>query len=175
MSPGESVLRDGDTILREQDMEMTDIERARTVSRERLSGSWDPLGELESLMQRLGQRRWAWPSLWDGFDGVDFTPAADLVETDTAWTVDVEVPGVPKKDIEVESHGRTIVISGERKEKERAGVLRQRRRVCGTFRYEVTLPGGFDAEAIEAALDEGVLTVTVPKEAEEQPHKVKVK
>lgn len=153
---------------------MTDIEKARPSAPERPGAAWDPFGELESLMQRMGPRRWEWPNLWDGFDGVDFTPAADLEETDTAWTVEIEVPGVKKKDIEVESRGHTIVIAGERKERERTGVLRQRRRVCGRFRYEVTLPGGFDADAIDATLDNGVLTVTVPKEPVELPHKVKV-
>ena len=73
---------------------MTDIETTRPSAPEHASAAWDPLGELESLIQRLGQRRWPLPSLWDGFDGVDFTPAADLEETDTAWTVEVELPGV---------------------------------------------------------------------------------
>lgn len=66
------------------------------------------------------------------------------------------------------------MIAGERKEMERTGVLRQRRRISGKFRYEVPLPGAFDADAIDATLDNGVLTVTVAKEAKEQPHKVKV-
>lgn len=122
----------------------------------------------------FGQRGRPWLSLWKGFDGTDFTPLADIEESDTAWTVEVELPGVKKKDITMESRGRTIVVSGERTEKEREGVLRQGDRVSGRFRYGVTLPGGFDAEAIEARLDDGELLVTVPKMPQEQPHKMKI-
>jgi HSP20 family protein len=141
------------------------------------STGWDPFAELEAWARRLGQRPLAtrWPSLLSAFDGVDFTPLADVEETDAAWTVEVELSGVKKKDIDVEVHGRTIVISGERKEKERKGIVRQRRRVTGTFRYEVTLGGDFDAEGVTANLDNGELIVTVPKAAQDQPRKITIK
>jgi len=65
-----------------------------------------------------------WPYLLSAFDGIDFTPLADVEESDTAWTIEVELPGVDTKGVEVETHGRTVVICGERKEKERT-VARQ--------------------------------------------------
>ncbi len=135
---------------------------------------WDPIGELERWARRLGQRPMPWPNLLPAFEGIDFTPLADIEETDTGWTIEVELPGVKKKDIDVEARGRTIVISGERKEKEREGVLRQRRRVSGSFRYEVTVGGDIDAEAVSATLADGELTVEVPKAVHDQAHKVKV-
>ena len=56
----------------------------------------------------------AWPyKLLSGFDGVDFTPLADVVEDDDAWRVEVELPGIKKGDIEVDAKGRTLVITGE--------------------------------------------------------------
>ncbi|MDH4366121.1 MAG: Hsp20/alpha crystallin family protein [Acidimicrobiia bacterium] len=137
--------------------------------------AWDPLAELESWARRFGFRPSSrWPHLLSAFDGVDFTPLADIEETDKAWTIEVELPGVDKKDVEVETHGRTVVIRGERKEKERTGVLRQRRRVTGSFRYEVTLGGDLDAEAITANLADGELVITVPKAEADQPRKIKV-
>ncbi len=156
---------------------MTDVEvkEATPPAPTTSSPGWDPFAELEAWSRRLGQ--WPmmrWPSLMSAFDGVDFTPLADIEEIDTGWTIEVELPGVKKKNIEVETHGRTIVISGERKQKERTGVLRQRRRVTGTFRYEVTLSGDFDADAITANLADGELTITVPKAEEDQPHKIKI-
>jgi len=154
---------------------MTDIETARPNGSEQTMAPWNPLADLETWMHRLGPRRFGFPNFLGGFDGVDFTPLADLEETDKAWTVEVELPGVKKKDVSVESHGRTIVIAGERKERERKGVIRQRNRVTGTFRYEVSLPGAFDPDGIKAALADGELTVTVPKLVEEQPHKIPIK
>ncbi len=141
-----------------------------------VSTSWDPYAEIEAWARRLGLRPTMelWPNLMSAFDGVDFTPLADIEETDTGWTIEVELPGIKKKDIEVETQGRTIVIHGERKEKEREGVLRQRRRVTGSFRYEVTLGSEFDANAITADLNDGELTVTVPKAVHAQPHKIKI-
>lgn len=136
--------------------------------------SWDPFGELENLFSRLAPRRFGWPALWNEIDGIDFTPAADIEETDNDWRIEIELPGVKKDDIEVEAHGRTIVISGERKDKERSGVMRQRRRVTGTFRYEVTLPGEFDVDAIVASLDDGELSVSIPKAEAEQTRKVAI-
>ena len=115
-----------------------------------------------------------WPNLMSAFDGVDFTPVADVEESDTDWTVEVELPGVKKKDIEVETRGRTVAISGRRKDKKRDGVLRHRRRVTGSFRYEVALPGDFDSGAITAGLSDGELTITIPKAKTEQTHKIVV-
>jgi len=138
------------------------------------SPSWDPFAELEAWARRFGHRPPRWPALLSGFEGVDFTPLADIEESDDAWMIEVELPGVKKKDIEVETRGRTVVITGERKEKERKGVLRQRRRVTGSFRYEVTVGGEFDPEAISARLADGELTITIPKAEQDQPRKIKI-
>ena len=48
------------------------------------------------------------------------------------------------------------------------------RRVTGSFRYEVTLPGEFDIDAITADLTDGVLMITLPKAEHEAPKKVKI-
>ncbi len=58
-----------------------------------------------------------------------------------------------------------LPTEGERKERERVGILRKRTRTVGSFRYEVVLP---------ADLDEGVLTVRVPKAARERPRRITV-
>jgi HSP20 family protein len=67
------------------------------------------------------------------------------------------------------------VISGEIKDRERTGILRHRTRRIGEFEYRVTVPTEIDPDQIEASLDDGVLTVTVPKPERVQPRKVEVK
>ncbi len=153
---------------------MTDIEQVQEQQPRLDPRIRNPFTEMEAWTNRIGTQPTLFRPEWPMIDGVDFTPIADIEETDTAWTVEVELPGVKKKDLTVETHGRTVVITGERKEKEREGVLRQRRRAMGSFRYEVTLPRDIDVDGIDASLDHGELVVTIPKQSHQQPRKVKI-
>ena len=87
----------------------------------------------------------------------------------------MELAGVKGDDIELEVAGRRLSVSGERKERERVGILRHQTRTVGRFHYEVVLPGEVDDEGIEASLDDGVLTVRVPKAEAERPKRITVK
>lgn len=98
----------------------------------------------------------------DGSDGA-WLPAADVSETDAAYVVEIELPGVRREDIDVELDGNELVVTGEVKERKREGLLRRRTRRIGNFEYRVTLPGDFRADNVEASLAHGVLTVQVPK------------
>ena len=73
-----------------------------------------------------------------------FTPLADIEETEDVYVLEAELAGVKKRDIDVSVSGRRAAITGERKEKERVGVLRRRTRSVGRFRLEVMLPGDID-------------------------------
>lgn len=137
---------------------------------------WDPLAELGRLNQQLAGYLDSWrslPGLFGGGDG--FTPLADVEETDDAYVVEVELPGAKREDVDVELAGRRLVVSGERKERERVGILRRRTRTVGRFRYEVVLPGEVDEAGVEASLGEGVLTVRVPKAAGARPRRIEVR
>ena len=130
----------------------------------------DPLAELDRLSQQLsGVLGMELPSLTEGF-----TPMADIEESDDAYTLELELPGVKKDDISVEVSGRRLVVSGERKERERVGILRRRTRSVGRFHYEVSLPSALDEDGIDASLSDGVLTLRVPKAASERPRRIKV-
>ncbi len=134
--------------------------------------SWDPFAELNRLNDQLRRYLEHWnelPSLAGGF-----TPLADVEETDEAYVVEVELPGVKRDDVSVEVVGRRVTVSGERKERERVGILRRRTRTVGQFHYEVVLPGDVDDEGVSASMDEGVLTVRVPKPASEKPRRIPI-
>lgn len=134
------------------------------ATKERSIERFDPFADLDRLRERLGEwaANWRTAPWMEPFDG-GFVPPADVEEDDDAWTIEVELPGVKKQDIDIEIVGRRLQISGERKEKERTGILRQKTRVTGSFRYEITLPSDVDADAVEASLDDGELTVRLPK------------
>ncbi len=131
--------------------------------------AWDPFGELDALAERVN-------SLWTrGFGDVDgWSPLADVEESDDAYSVEIDLPGVRDEDIAVELDGGVLTVSGEVKEKERTGILRRRTRRVGRFRYTVTLPGEVDGEDVSARLHEGVLTVRVPKSGKAQRRRIPI-
>lgn len=135
---------------------------------------WDPLGELERLNRQLAGYLESWRSLPDLLDGA-FTPLADVEETDDAYTVEIELPGIKPDDVDLEIAGRRVTVHGERKEKERVGILRKRERTVGRFHYEVTLPGDIEEDGVEAHLDEGVLTVRLPKPESARPRRIEIR
>lgn len=111
--------------------------------------------------------------LWDpgvtGFASL----AVDVSETDKAYTIGAELPGVQDKDIEVSVDEGMLVIKGhkerEREEKEKDHYLSERS--YGSFQRMFSLPRDCDGAKIEARFHNGVLTVTVPKVA--RSHDVK--
>jgi len=140
------------------------------LTRSRDLGGWDPFRELDELADRVN-------SLWEsGFGGrlERWAPLADVEEHEDAYTVEIELPGVRRNDVDIQLLDRTLTVSGEVKEKERTGVLHRRTRRVGRFHYAVTLPGEVDADGVEASLREGVLTVRVPKSAEAKPRRIAI-
>ncbi|WP_329454587.1 Hsp20/alpha crystallin family protein [Streptomyces sp. NBC_01497] len=105
---------------------------------------------------------------------VAWTPLADVRESDDAFHVEIELPGVKSKDVDVEANGQELVVTGEVKEKQREGVLRRSTRRTGSFEYRLRLPGEIDAERIKGQLSDGVLTITVPKAEIAKPRHVEI-
>lgn len=133
----------------------------------------DPFSELERLHEQLSQYLHLRQPLTGLLSDV-FTPAADIEETDDAYVVDIELPGVKRDDLDIEVSGRRVSVRGERKEKERVGILRRRERTVGRFAYEVTLPGDVAEDGIEAHLTEGVLNIRLPKAAHDLPRRIAI-
>jgi HSP20 family protein len=125
---------------------------------------WDPASDLQSLSTLMSRFLEGFGDAPPVLDGV-FIPAADIEETDDAFIVEVELPGISKRDVDVALSGRRLTISGERKEKDRTGVLRRRVRNMGSFRYEVVLPTDVNEDSVDARLYDGVLIVRVAKRA----------
>ena len=88
--------------------------------------------------------------------------------------VDVEVPGIQRGEIDVEISGRRLTVRGERKDKQRTGILRRRERVVGTFACDVTLPGEIVEDDVTAELTDGVLNIRLPKHPNERPRHIPI-
>lgn len=131
---------------------------------------WDPFRELAELHERLD--RLVEPG---GAAAPTWAPPVDITETDDAWVIEAELPGVDRKDINIELRDNELSISGEIKERKREGILRRKTRRVGEFDLRVTLPGHVDAEDVQAEMQDGVLTVRVPKPDTARPHRIEVK
>jgi HSP20 family protein len=132
-------------------------------------GAMEQFNDLSHQLSRWFDEQW--PEM--GISEV-FTPVADVEETDDAYLVDIELPGVKKDNIDVEVAEQRVVVSGERQEKERVGLLRRRTRSWGRFLYEINLPDPIDEEHVEASLDEGVLRLRIPKATSTNRRQIKV-
>jgi HSP20 family protein len=103
-------------------------------------------------------------------------PAVDVSESDKAYEITAELPGLAEKDIEVKVANGGLTIKGEKQEekeeKRRDYHLSERR--YGAFQRAFRLPEGVDPEKIEASFRNGVLTVTLPKSAEAQKAEKKI-
>jgi HSP20 family protein len=161
----------------------TPVMKRESHGQEPASGSWPqphardwlsaPFREFDELWDRMTSRFFAtapysgrWPRIWD--------PPIDIEETSDAWIFELELPGVDREDIQVEMTDAELSISGETRERERVGVLRHRTRRTGNFHYRTTLPGGVDPDLVEARLDNGVLTVRVPRPENAKARRIKI-
>ena len=107
----------------------------------------------------------------------EMTPAVDVAEDDKAVTLTAELPGLKEEDIEVVLRDNMLTVKGEKKsereEKKENYYLSERR--YGAFERTFRLPEAADADKIRAAIQDGVLTVTIPKKAEAKKAEKKIK
>jgi len=136
-----------------------------------------PVGEnVDVLTSAFARELERWPDFFEPLQNAmrSVLPLADIEESDDAYLVDIELPGVRREDVTLEISGEHLTVTGERRERQRVGLLRQQTRTTGKFRYEVTLPSDVDAENVRATLDQGVLSVVVPKTAAARPRKIAI-
>jgi HSP20 family protein len=151
--------------------------------------AWWPLGnlrhEVDRLFEDFGRDFWRAPfrrsrfaigPLWPS--GLA-TPAVDVAESEKAYEVTAELPGLDEKDVEVNVAEGRLTIKGEKQEakeeKKKDYYLHERH--FGSFERSFEIPDSVDTDKIEAAFKKGVLTVTLPKkpEAQKPAKKINVK
>lgn len=106
-----------------------------------------------------------------------WNPSLDFSETDKQYLVRVEAPGVAKEDLEVKLDGQLLTIRGKRvtakEEKEEQFVWREREE--GSFVRSLRLPLPVDEAKVEAKVENGVMTVMLPKKHEAVSTKIPIK
>lgn len=94
------------------------------------------------------------------------TPALDVAESDRAYTVTLEMPGVGKDDIQVSIDGRRVSVearTAKTDEKKEAGRVIYRERSESSFSRSFTLPSEIDSAETSAKFDNGLLKLELPK------------
>jgi HSP20 family protein len=134
----------------------------------------NPTREFEDIYDRMGQlMNVAFGVTPAELIDTPWSPLADLSETDDAYVVQVDLPGVHKDQVQVQLQDRELIITGEVSESQRGRRHRSSRRT-GRFEFRTYLPGEVKADAVTARLSDGVLTVTVPKSEAAKPRKIEI-
>lgn len=99
------------------------------------------------------------PTLW---------PQLDVSETDQVYTVTADLPGLSEDDIELNLADNTLTISGEKRSErnEDEGGRRYTERSFGRFQRTIPFPQEIDADQVKASCSNGVVTITLPKNAQ---------
>jgi HSP20 family protein len=105
-----------------------------------------------------------------------WTPPVDIQETEDAYKLHAELPGMTKDDINITLENNVLRLSGERKfEKDvKKESYHRIERTYGAFSRAFALPQQVNAEGVQAAFDNGVLTITVPKAEQAKPRKISI-
>jgi HSP20 family protein len=130
---------------------------------------WDPFSEFDTLFNRMAPRAFAgWPRLLpSGDDGnaLEWSPTADISETDKEYLIRAALPAVKKEDVHVTVDSGMITIEGERKQRkeDKNEKLHRVETLYGSFTRSFSLPDDVDTNAIRCESSDGLLTVHIPK------------
>ena len=139
---------------------------------------WEPLNDLVSLRDAMDHL------FADSFVRMRGLPvvggaaplALDVYETADSVVVKTNVAGVKPEELDITIDGDILTIKGETQSEdkvEKASYIRQERRY-GAFERSVQLPVALLADKAQASVENGVLTLTIPKSEESKPRAIKV-
>ncbi|MFV2012453.1 MULTISPECIES: Hsp20/alpha crystallin family protein [unclassified Micromonospora] len=115
---------------------------------------WDPIGSLQSLWSELGR-------VFGGDAGV---PEVELLDTDDGWRVVARLPGVAPEEVAVEIDGADLCLRGRSEQEVNVdNGLPDTGSTERGFEYRLRLPSGVDVHRMDAVMDHGLLTVTMPR------------
>ena len=106
-----------------------------------------------------------------------WSPRADIVETDEAYPLSVDLPGVPAEAVDVQFADDTLRVSGRREvqSEHKDGRFHRIERSYGQFFRAFRLGTDVDPDRVEASFENGVLTVEVPKAESRKPRQIEVR
>jgi HSP20 family protein len=145
-----------------------------------MSQQWNPLQDLVVLQDRMNrlfedatQRRNQADAAGDDFERSDWTPAADIYETESGFLLALDLPGINRDALEIDVDDNRLIVKGTRTIEESRQYRTERPR--GKFLRTFSVPGSVDQGKIGAEYKDGVLQIRLPKRSEQKPKKIDIK
>ena len=129
--------------------------------------------QLQDRMNRLFEDATQRRAQKDEFERADWTPAADIYETETGYSIAIDLPGVDRQGLEIDIDDNRLVIKGTRVVEE--SMKQRTERPGGKFLRTFSVPGSIDQAQIRAEYKDGVLQISLPKRKEQKSQKVEIK
>ena len=139
---------------------------------------WNPFNEM-SLLQNHMNRLFdtalqGWPG--DSNGTTQWTPVADIYEAENELVVNLDLPGVDPKMVEIRVENNILTIRGDRQfeDKQNKENFHRVERSYGPFARSFTLSTAVDADKIRASYKSGVLSITLPKAEAAKPKRIQI-
>jgi HSP20 family protein len=119
----------------------------------------------------------SWDPFYGGRAATAFSPAFEVKETNDAFVLKADLPGVEDANLDIAVHNNVLTVNGSRQadERQEGETYALYERQFGSFSRSFSLPDMADGERIEANLANGVLTLTIGKKAEAKPKRIQLK
>jgi HSP20 family protein len=143
-----------------------------------MAQQWNPLQDLVVLQDRMNRlfedatQRRANTDAGDEFEPADWTPAADIYETESGFSIAIDLPGVSRDAVEIDVDDNRLVVKGTRVAAESK---HRSERPRGKFLRTFSIPGSVDQNSIGADYKDGVLQIRLPKRQEQKAQKIAIK
>jgi HSP20 family protein len=144
-----------------------------------MSQQWNPLPDLIVLQDRMNRlfedatQRRSHTATGDEFERADWTPAADIYETESGYSIAMDLPGIDREALEIDIDDSRLIVKGTRMIAESKQHRTERPR--GKFLRTFSVPGSVDQAKIGAEFKDGVLHIRLPKRSEQKPKKIDIK
>ena len=141
---------------------------------------WNPFREMEELSNRLSSF-WGTsamrPRNGEHEPEGAWAPRVDILEGETHYVIQADLPGVSKKDVQVKVENGVLYITGERKYQEPSDAMKLLRteRPFGTFLRTFTFPEDADADRVDAEFRDGLLTLRLHKQEAARPRQIEIR
>jgi len=140
---------------------------------------WDPFQDISALQDRINslfEESFGCAATEDPGGLCTWQPVVDILEGETGIVLYAEIPGVDKKDVEVEVRDNIITIRGDRRAAQELpdNYYLRRERCFGRFQRSFTLPHAVAPDRIKAVFKNGLLEITLPRPEADPPRQITI-
>ena len=146
-----------------------------------MSQQWNPLQDLVVLQDRMNRlfedatqrRAHTDATSGDQFERADWTPAADIYETESGYLIAIDLPGIDREALEIDIDENRLMVKGIRAIEESRQHRSERPR--GRFLRTFSVPASVEQGKIQAEYKDGVLQIRLPKRSEQKAKRIDIK